>query len=531
MATSLSDSGGPARAAANGDNRVVVIGSGFGGLAAAIRLQARGYQVTLVEQRDQPGGRAYVYRDQGYTFDAGPTVVTAPFLFEELFALCGERLADHLEFVPVTPFYRIRFDDGRIFDYSGDEEAMREQVRRLSPGDVDGYQRFLAESERIFRVGFEKLGDVPFGHLSDMLKIVPAMIKLRSHLTVYQLVKKFIKNPDLRTVLSFHPLLVGGNPYQTTSIYALILFLERKWGVWFARGGTGAIVRALVSLFQRHGGVLRLGEKVEQILVTPGPRKPLTAGVLLHGGVTLPAGLVVSNADVGFTYRYLIPEYARTKYTNHRIENLRYSMGLFVAYFGTSRSYPDCAHHTILLGPRYKELLDDIFTHKRLATDFSLYLHRPTATDPSLAPGEGDTFYVLSPVPHLGSAQPVDWTQEGTRYRDRIYKRLDETLLPGMLQSLRTTRHITPLTFRDELSSLYGSGFSVEPILRQSAYLRPHNKSEDIDGLYFVGGGTHPGAGMPGVLSTAKVVDRLIPRLPGAAPGSPIAGTHAHEYP
>lgn len=530
MATSLPDSSGPARPSPGSDNRVVVIGSGLGGLAAAIRLQARGYQVTLVEQRDQAGGRAYVYRDHGFTFDAGPTVITAPFLFEELFALCGERLSDHLEFVPVTPFYRIRFHDGRIFDYSGDEEAMREQVRRLSPGDLDGYQRFLAESERIFRVGFEQLGDLPFNHLSDMLKIVPAMVKLRSHLTVYQLVKKFIRHPDLRTVLSFHPLLVGGNPYKTTSIYALILFLERKWGVWFARGGTGAIVRALVALFERHGGVLRLGEKVEQILVAPGSPKPRATGVLLQGGVTLPAHLVVSNADVGFTYRYLLPEYARTKYTNHRIENLRYSMGLFVAYFGTSRSYPDCAHHTILLGPRYKELLDDIFTHKRLASDFSLYLHRPTATDPSLAPAGSDAFYVLSPVPHLGSAQPVDWTQEGPRYRDRIYKMLDETMLPGMLKSLSTTRHITPLEFRDELSSLYGSGFSVEPILRQSAYLRPHNQSEDVQGLYFVGGGTHPGAGMPGVLSTAKVVDRLIPRLPGAPEGSPIAGTHAHEY-
>jgi phytoene desaturase len=512
------------------DNQVVVIGSGFGGLAAAIRLQARGYQVTVVDQRDQPGGRAYVYHDQGFVFDAGPTVITAPFLFEELFELCGERLSDHLELVPVSPFYRIRFHDGRTFDYSGDHEAMLEQVRRLSPGDVDGYQRFLRESERIFRVGFEQLGDVPFGRLTDMLRIVPAMIKLRSHLTVYQMVKSYIKAPELRTVLSFHPLLVGGNPYQTTSIYALILYLERKWGVWFAKGGTGAIVHALVELFRKKGGVLRQSETVEEILVTPGPRKARVAGVRLRGGATLPARIVVSNADVGFTYRYLLPEHARRKYTNTRIENLRYSMGLFVAYFGTRRTYGECAHHTILLGPRYKGLLDDIFTRRKLAADFSLYLHRPTATDPSLAPPGCDTFYVLSPVPHLGSQHPVDWAQEGPRYRDRIYEMLAQTLLPGLSAELVTTRHITPATFRDELSSLYGSGFSVEPILRQSAYMRPHNQSEDVDGLYLVGGGTHPGAGMPGVLSTAKVVDRLVPRLPGAAPGSPIAGTHAHAY-
>ena len=509
------------------EHRVVVIGSGFGGLAAAIRLQARGYQVTIVDQRDQPGGRAYVYRDQGFVFDAGPTVITAPFLFEELFALCGKRLEDYLTFVPVSPFYRIRFHDGRLFDYCGDAEKMVEEVRKFSPGDIDGYLRFVAESEKIFRVGFEQLGDVPFGRLTDMLKIVPAMMKLRSHLTVYQMVKRFIKSDELRTVLSFHPLLVGGNPYQTTSIYALILYLERKWGVWFAKGGTGAIVRALVDLFVSIGGQIRQSETVEQILTESGPEKPRTTGVRLKGGAVLPAQLVVSNADVGFTYRYLLEEGARAKYTNERVERMRYSMGLFVAYFGTKQKYPDIAHHTILLGPRYRGLLDDIFTNKKLADDFSLYLHRPTATDTSLAPEGGDAFYVLSPVPHLGGDNPVDWEKEGTPYRDRIYKMLEETSLPGLSQSMVTTRHIAPNYFRTELSSLYGSGFSVEPILRQSAYFRPHNQSEDVEGLYIVGGGTHPGAGMPGVLSTAKVVDRLIPRIPGAPQGSPIAGTHA----
>jgi phytoene desaturase len=510
-------------------NRVVVIGSGFGGLAAAIRLQARGYQVTLLEQRDQPGGRAYVYRDAGYVFDAGPTVVTAPYLIEELFSLCGRKMADYLTLLPVSPFYRVRFHDGRYFEYSGNTEQMLEQIRAWSPPDVDGYLRFIEESERIFQVGFEQLGDVPFHRLTDMLKIVPQMLKLRSHLSVYSLVSRFIKHPDLRVLLSFHPLLVGANPFQTTSIYALILYLERKWGVWFAQGGTGSIVKALADLFVEIGGELRLNSKVEQILVEPGGLKPRASGVRLTGGAELPADLVVSNAEVGFTYRYLLPEEVRHHWSNDKIENTRYSMGLFVAYFGTKRRYDDCAHHTIALGPRYRELLDDIFFHKTLAEDFSLYVHRPTATDPTLAPPGGDAFYVLSPVPNLRADRPVDWDSEGERYRDKIFAFLEQTMLPGLRSELVTSRFITPHTFRDELSSLHGSGFSVEPTLLQSAYFRPHNRSEDVEGLYIVGGGTHPGAGLPGVLSTAKVVDRLVPRLAGAPQGATIAGSHAHD--
>jgi phytoene desaturase len=512
---------------AHGENRVIVIGSGFGGLAAGIRLQARGYRVTILEQRDRPGGRAYVYRDQGFTFDGGPTVITAPFLIEELFQLAGRRMEEALRLVPLDPFYRIRFHDGRTFDYSPHPERMNEEVRRLSPGDVDGFNRFLVESEKIYHTGFEKLGDVPFSRAADMLRIVPAMMRLRSYLSVHQLVRRYIKDPDLRTVLSFHPLLIGGNPFKTTSIYALILYLERKWGVWWALGGTGALVQALSALFQELGGELRLSETVTEILCRPGPDRARVRGVRLHDGRELPADLVVSNADVGFTYRYLLPERARQKYTNQRVEGMRYSMGLFVSYFGTGRSYPEVAHHTILLGPRYRGLLDDIFDKKRLTEDFSLYLHRPSHTDPSVAPPGCDTFYVLSPVPNLATEEPVDWEQAGPGYRDRLYRYLEETLLPGLSEHLVTSRFITPLHFRDTLSSLYGAGFSVEPVLTQSAYFRPHNRSEDIDGLYFVGAGTHPGAGLPGVLCTAKVVDRLVPRLPGAPAGSPIAGSHA----
>jgi phytoene desaturase len=483
----------------------VVIGSGFGGLAAAVRLGARGYRVTVLERRDRPGGRAYVYREGGFTFDAGPTVLTAPFLFEELWALAGRRLADSVDLRPVTPFYRIRFDDGGVFDYTGDAAAMREEVRRLSPDDIEGYERFVRSSEAIFKVGFDRLAHVPFDRWTDMAKIVPEMVRLKSYLSVAQIVGHFVKNEKLRQVLSFHPLLVGGNPYSTTSIYSLIAFLERKWGVYFPIGGTGALVRGLVELIEGQGGEVRCGAGVDQI-VCEGRR---ATGVRLEGGEFLPARVVVSNADAGFTYRHLVPASARTHWTDQRVESARYSMSLFVWYFGTKRQYPDVAHHTILLGPRYRPLLDDIFERKVLAKDFSLYLHRPTATDPALAPEGCDAFYVLSPVPHLQSG--TDWRAEAEPYRRALEAHLEKTLLPGLGTEIAASRVFTPLDFRDELSSLYGSAFSFEPVLTQSAYFRPHNRSEDVEGLYLVGAGTHPGAGLPGVLSSAKVLDRVVP--------------------
>jgi phytoene desaturase len=488
-----------------GRPRAVVVGSGFGGLAAAVRLGARGYHVTVLEQRDQPGGRAYVYRDAGFTFDAGPTVVTAPFLFEELWALAGKRLADSVEMREVTPFYRIRFDDGDVFDYTGDAEKMRAEVRRVSPGDVEGYERFLRASEEIFKVGFDRLAHVPFDRLSDMAKIVPEMVRLKSYLSVAQIVALYVKNEKLRQVLSFHPLLVGGNPYSTTSIYTLIAFLERKWGVYFPAGGTGALVRGLVELIEGQGGEVRCGATVREIVVEDGK----ATGVRLEGGEFLPARVVVSNADAGFTYRYLVRASARERWTDERVESARYSMGLFVWYFGTRRAYPEVAHHTILLGPRYRPLLEDIFDRKVLAKDFSLYLHRPTATDPALAPPGCDGFYVLSPVPNLQSG--TDWRAEAEPYRRALEAHLERTVLPGLGASIVTSRVFTPLDFRHELSSLYGAAFSFEPVLTQSAYFRPHNRSEDVEGLYLVGAGTHPGAGLPGVLSSAKVLDRVVP--------------------
>jgi phytoene desaturase len=501
---------------------VVVIGAGFGGLAAAIRLQARGFQVTLLEKRDQAGGRAYVYRDAGFAFDGGPTVITAPFLFEELFQLAGKRVTDYLRMVPVDPFYRVRFHDGRVFDYNGDGERMAAEVAKFNPADVDGYQRFVEESRKIFAVGFEKLGDVPFGSWTDMAKIVPSMVRLRSHLSVYSLVSKYIKDPDLRVVMSFHPLLVGGNPFTTTSIYSLIAYLERKWGVWFAIGGTGAIVEALVNLFRKLGGEIECGTEVERIVVKNGK----VDGVQIRNGRLVPARIVVSNGDAPWTYKHLIDPADRKKYTDGRLAKMRYSMSLVVAYFGTKKTYPEMAHHTILLGPRYRELLDDIFDKKILAPDFSLYLHAPTRTDPSLAPPGCENFYVLSPVPHLQSG--TDWAVEGPRYRERLFEHLEKTCVPGLRENLVTEHMITPQHFQDELNSLHGAAFSIQPTLGQSAYFRFHNQSEDVGGLYFVGAGTHPGAGLPGVLSSAKVVDRLIPDMEGTGnQRDPIAGSHA----
>lgn len=483
----------------------IVIGSGFGGLAAAVRLGTRGYRVTVLERLDQPGGRARVFREDGYVFDAGPTVITAPFLLEELWQLCGRRLEDEVELRPVDPFYRIRFDDGSEFDYSGDAARMRAEVGRFSPGDVAGYDAFLEMSERIFRVGFEQLGHVPFSSPMDMLSIAPAMVRLKSYRTVYGLVSSYIKDERLRQVLSFHPLLVGGNPFSTTSIYTLIAFLERKWGVYFPIGGTGALVQGLLGLIEEQGGSLRLDADVEEVIVEDGRAR----GVRLRNGEKLSSDIVVSNADSAWLYRHLVPESDRRRWTNARIERARYSMGLFVWYFGTKRKYPDVAHHTILLGPRYRGLLDDIFRTKRLAKDFSLYLHRPTLTDPGLAPEGCDAFYVLSPVPNL--AGNVDWTKQTEPYRKAIESYLEATVLPGLGAEIEVSRVLQPQDFRDQLLAFRGAAFGLEPVLTQSAWFRPHNQSEDVKGLYLVGAGTHPGAGLPGVLSTARVLDSIVP--------------------
>ena len=486
--------------------KAVVVGAGLGGIAAALRLRAKGHRVTLIDRLDKLGGRAYAYERNGFVFDAGPTVVTAPFLIEELFTLFGRRMADYLTMVPLTPWYRIRFDDGRTFDYGGSVEDTLAEIRKFEPADVEGYRRFLARSKDIFDVGFTELGDQPFLSAWSMMRIIPKMVSLGSHRSVYGFVSQYLRNEQLRQVFSFQPLLVGGNPFTTTSIYALIHYLEREWGIHFAMGGTGAIVRAFGRLMDELDVTVRLGETVEDIMVEEGR----ATGVRLAGGETLPADLVVANADAPFVYRHMLPPAARRQWTDAKVDRLKYSMGLFVLYFGTTRKYPGLAHHMILLGPRYKGLLREIFDGDRLPDDFSLYLHCPTVTDPSMAPDGCESFYVLAPVPNL-QARNLDWAVEGPKLRDRIVAFLDRTVVPGLRETITEDFYVTPEHFRDTLLSQHGAGFSIQPILTQSAWFRFHNASEDVEGLYLVGAGTHPGAGMPGVLTSAKVIEHLIP--------------------
>jgi phytoene desaturase len=483
----------------------IVIGSGFGGLAAAVRLGARGYRVTVLEKLDAPGGRAYVFRQDGFVFDAGPTIVTAPFLFEELWQMCGRRFADDVDLRPMNPFYRIIFNDGTSMECSGDPAQMRTEVGRLSPADVAGYERFMEVSKGTYRVGFEQLGHLPFNSWFDMVKVAPAMARLQSYRTIYGLAAKYVKDARLRFALSFHPLFVGGNPFNVTSIYSLISHLERTHGVHFAMGGTGELVKGLVSLIEGQGNSLRCNSQVSQI--TLNGRK--ATGVRLASGEEIRADVVVSNAEVGWTYRNLLPPEARPHWTNRRIEKARYSMSAFVWYFGTKRKYPEVAHHTIVLGPRYREHIEDIFERKILSDDFSLYLHRPTATDPSMAPDGCDAFYVLSPVPHMGSG--LDWQREAEPYRRKIMESLSKSLLPDLEANVVSSMMVTPQDFQDRLLSTQGAAFGMEPVLTQSAWFRPHNRSEDIEHLYLVGGGTHPGAGLPGVLSSARVLDKVVP--------------------
>jgi phytoene desaturase len=485
--------------------RAIVIGSGFGGLAAGVRLGARGYRVTIFEKLDAPGGRAYVHHQDGFTFDAGPTIVTAPFLFEELWTLCGRRMKDDVDLLAIDPFYQIRFENGAVFTMSADAAAMRAEVARFDARDVSGFERFMRRSEAIYRIGFEELGDAPFSSFADMARIAGHLVRLEGYRSVYGLVSKYFRDERLRTVFSFHPLLIGGNPFRASAIYCLIPFLEKQWGVHFAMGGTGTLVKGLAGLIASQGGEIRCGEEVETILIEDGTAK----GVALASGEIARASVVVSNADSAWTYRHLVPTASRRRWTDRKIDGAHYSMGLFVWYFGVDRRYDDVAHHTILLGPRYRELLRDIFDRKRLAPDFSLYLHRPTATDPSLAPEGCDAFYVLSPVPNLQGGQ--DWRVEAERYRTAIEQALEATFLPNLSRHIVTSRIATPLDFQDRLSAYRGAGFGLEPTLTQSAWFRPHNASEDVRNLFLVGSGTHPGAGLPGVLSSARVLDKVAP--------------------
>jgi phytoene desaturase len=485
--------------------KAIVIGAGFGGIAAALRLRAKGYAVTLVDRCAALGGRAQVYEREGFRHDAGPTVITAPFLFEELFALFGERFADHVKLVPLTPWYRFQFADGDTFDYGGTLEATLAEIERIEPRDRAGYLALLQHSRRIYDIGFTQLSAQPFHRLGTMLRKVPHLLGLRNYETVWQMVSRHLVSDKLRRAFSIQPLLVGGNPFDTTSIYGLIHFLERAHGVHFAMGGTGAVTRELGGLMERQGVEVRLGATVERIRIEQG----FARGVELADGTVLEADVVVSDADAAHLYRDLVPRAEQALATRVKLSQAHYSMGLFVMYFGTTRTYPDVAHHTIWMGERYRELLEDIFHRQKLAEDFSLYVHRPTATDPSFAPAGQDSFYVLCPVPNLQA--DIDWATEGPRLRDRIVEALERTMLPGLKAAITADFYKTPEDFRDEYRSVHGAGFSVAPIFRQSAWFRFHNKSESVRNLYLVGAGTHPGAGVPGVLCSAKVIDALIP--------------------
>ncbi|MBK9385090.1 MAG: phytoene desaturase [Planctomycetes bacterium] len=490
------------------ETRAAVIGSGFGGLAAAIRLQAAGIRTTIFEARDKPGGRAYVYEDGGFVFDGGPTVITAPPCLEELFEVHGKRLADYVELIPVKPLYRLIWSDGERFDYTGENASMLAQIARLYPGDEQGYLRFVEYSKRVFDAGYRDLAAQPFLRFWDMVRVAPQLAALRADRSVYSTVSRYVKHDHLRQALSFHSLLVGGNPFESSSIYTLIHYLERNWGVFFPRGGTGALIRALVKLFEDAGGELRLASPVRRIAVE-GAGRATRHLVTTDARAAEPFDLVVSNADVHHTYGQLYAGDARAAARTKKLERMEWSMSLFVLYFGTDRSYrDDVAHHTVLFGPRYKELLQEIFHGAALPEDFSLYLHSPTVTDPSLAPEGCGTFYVLSPVPHLGNA-PIDWSREAAPYAEKLLAAL-ESQLPDLRRHVVVKRWLTPAYFRDELRSYHGSAFSCAPRLSQSAYFRPHNRDAQIQGLYLVGAGTHPGAGVPGVVNSAKATAALV---------------------
>lgn len=485
--------------------RAAVIGAGLGGLAAAIRLQAAGLRTTLFEALDRPGGRGAQFRERGFVFDAGPTVITAPECLAELFALAGRSLAEEVELVPVRPFYRLAWHDGDRFDYGVELEATLEQIRRRDPLDVDGYLRFLEFSRRNYEAGYGELVSTAFLQPWDMLREAPKLLALRADRPVFRTVSRFVRDERLRQALSFHTLLIGGSPLETSSIYTLIHYLERQGGVYYPRGGVGALVAALLRLFETLGGEFRPGTPVRRIEPTTGGGHRVTA----RDGESGPFDIVVSNADLHHTYAELLAGDPRAAPLRRRLERMRWSMSLFLVYFGTDRTWPDLRQHTILFGPRYEGLLRDIFHGSALPEDFSLYLHCPTVTDPSLAPPGCASFYALSPVPNLGNA-PLDWAAEAPAYADRILAVLERTLLPGLRGRIVVRSFATPEDFRDRLGAYRGNGFSVAPLLRQSAWFRPHNRDPRIPGLYVVGAGTHPGAGVPGVINSAKATVRVI---------------------
>ncbi len=487
-----------------------VIGAGLGGLAAAMRLGAKGYRVTVFDRLDSPGGRGTAIHKEGHRFDLGPTIVTVPYVFEELWKACGRDFNADVDLKPLSPFYEIRWPDGSSFTASQSTEAMRAEVAKLNPGDVKGFEKFLKDSERRYEFGFEDLGRRPMHKLWDLIKVLPTFGMLRADRSVYAHAATRFKDERLRMAFSFHPLFIGGDPFHVTSMYILVSHLEKEFGVHYAMGGVAAIAKAMEGVIRDQGGMIHYNTDVDKVL-TEGGR---TSGVLLDSGDTVPSDIVISNADAGHTYDTLLRDHPRRRWTTRRLNRTRWSMSLFVWYFGTKGTrdkWADVGHHTILNGPRYRGLVQDIFMKGKLSDDMSLYVHRPSVTDPTCAPEGDDTFYALSPVPHLGFDGAADWSEITEDYRQKVQAVLEDQLLPGLADHLGPSEIFTPDTFRDRYKSPHGAGFSIEPRILQSAWFRPHNVSEEIPGLYLVGAGTHPGAGLPGVVSTAEVLGKLVP--------------------
>ena len=484
--------------------KIIVIGSGFGGLAASLRLKAKGYDVTLVERHPDLGGRARVFRKGNFIYDGGPTVITAPYLLEELFELFNKKITDYVEIVPLNLWYRFVFNDGQTFDYSGDEKSMEKEIKKFSDNDFRGYNNLVDFTEKIFNKGFTDLSDKPFNNLAFMLKQIPALLSLKSYKSVYQLVSNYISNDKLRRVFSMHPLLVGGNPFTTTSIYTLILFLEKKWGIHYSMGGTGSIVSALEKLMEEEKIQVIKNAEVTEIV----SNNDKIEGVKINNSEQISCNYIVCNSDPPNVYKNLIKSKSNYSFLfNQKMKRMDYSMGLFVYYFGSKKQYKDVAHHTIYFGESYKNHLNKIFEEKTLSNDISYYLHRPSATDPNMAPDGQDAFYVLVPVPN--NLSNIDWSKEGNKFKNLVLDKMNRSVLPGIKENVVSDFYLTPDYFENDLATLHGSGFSIQPKFSQSAYFRFHNQSEVFKNLYFVGAGTHPGAGMPGVLSSAKVLDKL----------------------
>ena len=487
------------------NKKIIVIGSGFGGIAAALRMRAKGYEVDLHEKLDQIGGRARQFSRNGFVYDAGPTVITAPYLFRELFEIFNEDIDDFIKFIPLDPWYRFRFNDGTFFNYGPDQDQLLEQIKAIEPKDVNGYLKMLQHAEKIFEVGYLKLADQPFHKFSSLIRYTPDIIKLKGYQSVYQFVSSYLKHPNLRQAFSIQPLLVGGNPFNTTSIYALIHALEKKWGVFFAKGGTGEIISQLKMLMERKGINIFLNSEIKKMITS----EKMVEVIETEESKFYKTDYLITNADPIYTNSNLIGRKKISLHNKFVQKTAKHSMGLFVLFFGTKAKYDNIAHHTIWMGPRYKELLSDIFDRYKLSEDFSIYLHRPTATDPDFAPIGCDSFYALVPVPNLKGN--ISWKDEASAFTQSIIKALEQTMMPKLSENICESFVMTPEDFLQDYNTPFGSGFSIAPLFRQSAWFRTHNKDDLYQNLFYVGAGTHPGAGVPGVLNSAKVIDKLIP--------------------